>query len=132
ILRQAKYPLIYGLAETTCETQRAAVGLADQLGAVIDVPGSWEHGPIGTTFHGVGEVTGSLGEVKNRGDLLLIWNADPVTTHPRHFSRYSLDAVGMFLPRGRADRFCVVVNSQTSATTPLADLALTIKPGSDF
>jgi formylmethanofuran dehydrogenase subunit B len=36
ILVEANYPLIYGLSNTTCETQRAAVLLAERLGGVID------------------------------------------------------------------------------------------------
>ena len=32
----AHYPLIYGLSNTTCETQRGAVLLAERLGGVID------------------------------------------------------------------------------------------------
>ena len=32
----AHYPLIYGLSNTTCETQREAVLLAERLGGVID------------------------------------------------------------------------------------------------
>jgi formylmethanofuran dehydrogenase subunit B len=35
-LVDAHYPLIYGLSNTTCETQRAAVLLAERLGGVID------------------------------------------------------------------------------------------------
>jgi formylmethanofuran dehydrogenase subunit B len=35
-LVEADYPLIYGLSNTTCETQRAAVLLAERLGGVID------------------------------------------------------------------------------------------------
>jgi formylmethanofuran dehydrogenase subunit B len=35
-LVDANYPLIYGLSNTTCETQREAVLLAERLGGVID------------------------------------------------------------------------------------------------
>ena len=35
-LARADYPLIYGLSNLTCEAQRAAVGLAESLGGVID------------------------------------------------------------------------------------------------
>ena len=35
-LVQADYPLIYGLSNLTCESQRAAVKLAESLGGVID------------------------------------------------------------------------------------------------
>ena len=35
-LARADYPLIYGLSNTTCEAQHAAVTLAELLGGVID------------------------------------------------------------------------------------------------
>jgi formylmethanofuran dehydrogenase subunit B len=35
-LVQATYPLVYGLSNLTCESQRAAVKLAESLGGVID------------------------------------------------------------------------------------------------
>ncbi|HWA97316.1 MAG TPA: formylmethanofuran dehydrogenase subunit B, partial [Pirellulales bacterium] len=132
LLGQARSPLIYGLSQTTTEAQRAAVALADRASATIDTPTSTLQGPVGMSLHGVGEMTCTLGEVRNRGDLIIFWGCDPATTHPRHFERYSLDAVGMFVPRGRADRTCVVVDTQRTATAERADVFLQIKPGSDF
>lgn len=35
-LVRANHPLIYGLSNVTCETQREAVMLAEQLGGIID------------------------------------------------------------------------------------------------
>jgi formylmethanofuran dehydrogenase subunit B len=35
-LVRADYPLVYGLSNLTCESQRAAVKLAESLGGVID------------------------------------------------------------------------------------------------
>jgi formylmethanofuran dehydrogenase subunit B len=36
ILVRSRYPLIYGLSNTTCEVQRGAVALAESLGGVVD------------------------------------------------------------------------------------------------
>jgi len=36
ILAEARFPIIYGLSDTTCEAQRAAVTLAESLGGAID------------------------------------------------------------------------------------------------
>jgi formylmethanofuran dehydrogenase subunit B len=36
ILARSDYPLIYGLSNTTCEAQRAAVTMAESLGGVVD------------------------------------------------------------------------------------------------
>ena len=32
----------------------------------------------------------TLGEVKNRADLLIYWGGNPAECHPRHFTRYTL------------------------------------------
>jgi formylmethanofuran dehydrogenase subunit B len=110
ILATAKYPIIHGLSDTTCEAQRVAVGIADWIGGNIDTPTSECHGPTGMAFQGVGEVTCSLGEIANRGDLIIFWGSNPAESHPRHFTKYSLMPKGMFLPNGRQDRTCVVVD----------------------
>ena len=132
ILVSAKYPLVYGLSDTTTESQRVAVSIADWLGANIDTPTSVDHGPTGMAFQGVGEVTCSLGEVRNRGDLIIFWGTNPAVSHPRHFSKYSLHPQGLFVPHGRADRTCVVIDVEETESAQEADLFVRIKPGSDF
>ncbi len=117
ILASAKYPLVWGLAHATCEAQQLAVGIADWIGGNVDTTTSILHGPSGVSFQGVGEVTWSLGEVANRGDLMIFWGTDPATSHPRHLSRYSLEPKGMFVPGGRTDRTCVVVDVQNTPTS---------------
>jgi len=88
ILRRARWPLVFGLADTNWEAQRAAVALADRLGAVIDTPTSSTHGPTLFSFPDVGESTCTLGEVRERADFVLFWNIDPTATHPRFVERY--------------------------------------------
>ncbi len=132
ILAQASYPLVYGLSDTTCESQRVAVGISDWIGGLVDTTTSVCHGPSGMAFQGVGEVTASLGEVRHRGDLIIFWGSNPAESHPRHFSRYSLMPKGMFLPRGRKDRTCVIVDVRKTKSARAADLFLQIKPRSDF
>lgn len=132
ILASAKYPLVYGLSDTTSEAQRVAVGIADWIGGCLDTTTSVYQGPSGMAFQGVGEVTCSLGEVRNRGDLIIFWGTDPAESHPRHFSKYSLYPKGLFVPNGRADRTCVVVDVRKSKSADDADLFLQIKPGCDF
>ena len=85
ILAGARYPIVYGLSDTTCEAQRVAVGIADRIGGCVDTTTSVCHGPSGMAFQGVGEVTCSLGEVKNRADLVIFWGSNPAESHPRHW-----------------------------------------------
>lgn len=64
ILTKAKFPIIYGLSDTTTEAQRQAAAIADYMRGTIDSTSSVCHGPTGMAFQGVGESTMTLGEVK--------------------------------------------------------------------
>lgn len=125
-------PLIFGLSRSSTQGQRAAVALAERIGANIDTTASVCHGPSIMAIQQVGESTSSLGEVRNRSDLVIFWGANPVESHPRHFERYSVDPAGEFLPRGREDRTVVVVDTKPTATSDMADLFLQVKPEQDF
>lgn len=132
ILSSATAPLIHGLARSSTPGQRAAVELADRIGAIIDTSASTCHAPSILALQRVGESTCSLGEVRNRSDLVIFWGSNPLESHPRHLERYSGEATGLFIPNGRADRTIVVVDTQETETSQAADLFLKIKPESDF
>jgi formylmethanofuran dehydrogenase subunit B len=132
ILAHARYPIVYGLSDTTCEAQRQAVAIADRIGGCVDTTTSVCHGPSGMAFQGVGEVTCSLGEVKNRADLVIFWGSNPAESHPRHWGRYSMMPKGQFVPNGRKDRTVVLVDVRRSKSAPAADIFLTVKPRKDF
>ena len=83
-------------------------------------------------FQGVGEVTCSLGEVRNRGDMIIFWGSNPAESHPRHFTKYSLMPKGMFVPNGRKDRTCVVIDVRKTKSARAADIFIQLKPRSDF
>ena len=132
ILARARYPIVYGLSDTTCEAQRVAVAIADRIGGCVDTTTSVCHGPSGMAFQGVGEITCSLGEVKNRADLVIFWGSNPAESHPRHWGRYSTMPKGLFVPNGRKDRTVVLVDVRKSKSAPAADIFLLIKPRKDF
>jgi formylmethanofuran dehydrogenase subunit B len=132
ILHQAKAPLIYGLSRSSTAGQRAAVRLADILGATIDTTASLGHGPSVMAVQEEGESTCTLGEARNRADLVIFWGTNPAISHPRHFERYSLEPIGEFLPGGRQDRTVVVIDIQPTETSAVADLFLQVEPEKDF
>lgn len=131
ILKASRYPLFYGLSQSSTDGQRAAMALADHLGATIDTTASEGHAPSILALQQVGESTCSLGEVRNRADLVIYWGSDPLQTHPRHLERYSMRS-GMQTPNGRDDRTLVVVSPDANETAQIADLHLAITPGKDF
>jgi formylmethanofuran dehydrogenase subunit B len=132
LLGGARYPLIFGLSRSSTEGHRAAVALAETLGATVDTTVSGGHGPSILAMQQVGESTCSLGEVKNRCDLVIFWGCNPVETHPRHLERYSAECAGLFVPDGRRDRTLVVVDVAETATSHRADDFIQVEPGGDF
>ena len=103
ILRQARAPLVYGLGQTSCEAQRRAVALAEAAGAVIDVGASVE------AYAAIGSSTATFGEIRDRAELVVLWRADPVVTHPRLLERLRLTPSAM-----------VVVDAERTATADAA------------
>lgn len=133
LLRTAKYPLIYGLSRSSTDGQRAAVFLADHLGATIDTTASQGHAASILAVQETGESTCSLGEIRHRADLVIFWGVDPMKTHPRHLERYSVFPHNdRFLPRGKDDRTVVVIDTKRTATVDHAQVFLPISAGKDF
>jgi formylmethanofuran dehydrogenase subunit B len=132
VLTRARFPITYGLSDTTCEAQRQAVAITDFIRGSIDTTTSVCHGPSGLAFQGVGESTMTLGEVKNRADFIMYWGGNPAESHPRHFTRYAVTPKGMFTPNGKKDRTVVLVDVRRTPSTPVADIFLQVKPGKDF
>jgi formylmethanofuran dehydrogenase subunit B len=128
ILQSSKSPVIWGLSGTTIEGVASALSLADRIGGVVDIAGSAGGEARLRAFQRVGQVSASLGEVKDRADLVVFWGVDPLVTHPRHWERYSVDPRGRFIPEGRAGRFVIVVDAQPTETSRAADLFVKIDP----
>ena len=80
----------------------------------------------------VGKVSCTLGEVKNRADLIIYWGGNPAECHPRHFTKYTLTAKGKFIANGRKDRTMVLVDIRETASAKAADIFLQVRPGKDF
>lgn len=131
ILCTARSPLIYGLSRSSTRGQQAATALADFLGASIDTTASTCHAPSIMALQSVGESTCSLGEVRHRSDLVIYWGSNPLRTHPRHMER-CVDAEGIWVPGGRADRRVVVVDVEETESSQAADWFIRVAPGGDF
>ena len=132
LLAKARYPIIYGLSSTSCEAQGEAVALAEALGSNIDCCTSVCHGPSGMALQGVGEPTCTLGEIKNRADVVIFWGSNPAESHPRHMARYSVTAKGLFIPNGRKGRTVIAIDVRPTPSFKAADIRIILKPGKDF
>jgi formylmethanofuran dehydrogenase subunit B len=122
ILGAARVPLVYGLGQASCETQRTAVALAEALGAVIDPAGPLLDGASGLAYQARGASTATLGEVRDRADVVVVWRADPVTTHPRLLERLRLPGEG---------RELIVVDERRTATAAEADTFIELPANRD-
>lgn len=100
LLSKAKRRLIFGLDNSTLETQALAIELARKLGAALDDASSFSYGPLIERILSQELPTCSLSEVKDKADLLLYWGANPTATHPRHLSKYTYYAYADFNPAG--------------------------------
>ena len=109
-LRSARAPLIYLAGDLTSEAQRTAVGIADQLHAFVDSVTS------ATAPEGIlaaqrrGRAGATLGEIRNRADVLVFWAVDPALSYPRFQTRYAPNPAGVHVPNGRADRTVIAVD----------------------
>lgn len=132
ILSQAKAPVILGLSQTSTESVAAALVIADRIGAAVEVNGGSDALQKLLAIQRVGRVSATLGEVKNRADVVVFWGVDPVVTHPRHWERYSVEPRGRFVPEGRAGRTVVVLDAERTASAERADLFVKLAPDAQF
>ncbi len=131
LLKDSCYPLLYGWACTSCEAILLGLDLAEILGGAIDNTSIVCHGPTILAGQDLGLITATLGQVKNRADLIVFWGCNPLEAHPRHIARYSVSSRGRFIS-GRRDRKVVVVDVRRTNTARIADLFIEVKPGYDY
>jgi len=132
ILLAANWPLISGCLRSSTQGSRAAVHLADQLGACIDMTASPGHAASILAIQQNGISTCTLGEVRHRADLVIFWGADPLESHPRHWERYSVEPAGRFVPGGRRDRMVIVIDDQRTRSAEQADQFILLDPDEQF
>ncbi|MEM0313468.1 MAG: formylmethanofuran dehydrogenase subunit B, partial [Candidatus Bathyarchaeia archaeon] len=90
------------------------------------------HGPTTIALQEVGISTCTLGEIKNRADLIIYWGCNPMHAHPRHLSRYTTFPRGFFRSRGQENRTLIVVDVRNTDTAKLAKYFLQVKPNGDY
>ncbi len=108
--------LVYLAGDVSCEVQRETVAIADRLQGSIDsvaataaasVLAAQRRGRAGTT----------LGEMRERADVIVFWGVDPAARYPRYVSRYA---------NGLSDRRVIAVDVGARRGPPDADARVTI------
>jgi formylmethanofuran dehydrogenase subunit B len=123
LLRTARRPLVYGFEGATVEDARAAVALGDRIGALVltdSLTGLWPGGPA---FPLRGASTATLGEIRDRSRVVVIWREDPEATHPRLLERLGWGKGNARTPSG-PPRTLIVIDDRDSPTAQRGDLRL--------
>ncbi|MBV9817044.1 MAG: hypothetical protein JOZ07_01685 [Solirubrobacterales bacterium] len=116
LLGAARRPLLHGFDGATVEDARAAVTLADRLGALVRV----DRAPDPEAVARRGSSTATLGEIRDRAEVVVVWREDPEVTHPRLLERLGSGAT------------LVVVDDRDTATAARADVRLRWAAGRDL
>ena len=130
-LARATRPLVYLAPDVSWDAQREAVALADVLGAALDSVTS------DTAFETIiaaqerGRASATLGEVRNRADVIVFWGVDPSLRYPRYASRYAPEPAGLFVAAGRAARTVIAVDIGDARGPADADRRVSIAPSDE-
>lgn len=88
LIRNSLAPHVCGFADLNCESQRATIKFARQINATID----WTNSPTQIesilAFQQGSHITCSYGEIKDRADLVIIWNFNIDQTNPQFLNRF--------------------------------------------
>ena len=121
--------MVYLAPDVTTEAQREAIAIADLTGARLDSVTS------DTAAAGIlvgqrrGRATATLGELRNRADLLVFWGIDPGIRYPRYLSRYALNASATHVPA--AGRTVIAVDIGAARGPAEATARIGLAPGEE-
>lgn len=125
---RARRPLVYLAPELSLEAQREAIAIADRTRGALDSIAS--SGALGSIIAAQerGRAAATLGEIRNRADVVLFWGVDPSRRYPRFAARYVPDAVGLDLPEGRRSRTVIAVDVGGWRGPEDADVRVAVSP----
>jgi formylmethanofuran dehydrogenase subunit B len=131
LLARSGRALVYLAPDISCEAQREGVALADVLHATLDsVTSATALGSI-LAAQERGRAGATLGEIRNRADMLVFWAIDPSSRYPRYWTRYAPEAVGVHAPDGRRSRIVVAVDIGDSCGPVDADVRIAVSPAEE-
>jgi formylmethanofuran dehydrogenase subunit B len=88
LLLGANRPLVYIAGDLSCEAQREAVAIADRLHAALDSLAATAADSV-LAAQRRGRASATLGEIRERTDLIVFWGVDPSDRYPRFSARYA-------------------------------------------
>jgi formylmethanofuran dehydrogenase subunit B len=122
---------IYLAPDLTSQAQRLAIQLADLLAATVDSATSSTAAEGLLAVQRRGRAGATLGEIRNRADVVLFWGLDPAQRYPRFMAR-CVDPAGTHVPDGRKGRTVIGVSVGADSAPKAADLTLTLNPDEEI
>ncbi|HEY3361370.1 MAG TPA: formylmethanofuran dehydrogenase subunit B [Methanosarcina sp.] len=120
ILKNARNPMIFGLGNSSNETQKIAIELAKKINATLDDTSSFCLGPLAEALIQDKLKTCTLDDVRNKADVLIYWGTDPSDSHPRHLSKHSYFPRGSEKQRGwEEERTAIAIDVRKSHTAKI-------------
>jgi formylmethanofuran dehydrogenase subunit B len=119
-------------AELTVSAYGAVLALADALGAATDSVVSEPAAAGILAGQRRGRATATLGEIRNRADLVVYWAVDPDQRYPRYRSRYAGAPRALHLADGAHPRTVVSVSVGSDAGPADADLEVALTPAQEL
>jgi len=130
LLTGATHPLVYLAGDLSCETQREAVAIADRLHAALDSLAATAATAV-LAAQRRGRAGATLGEIRQRADLVVFWAVDPSTRYPRYGSRYAVEPRGVAAPQGRNSRTLIAVDVGEALGPADADGRVALAPADE-
>jgi formylmethanofuran dehydrogenase subunit B len=127
LLGRSARSLVYLAPDLSCETQRAAIALADALRATLDTVTSATAMASLLAAQELGRAGATLGELRNRADVVVFWGVDPSVRYPRFGTRYAPEPAGLHVD-GRASRTVIAVDIGGAKGPADADIRISIAP----
>jgi formylmethanofuran dehydrogenase subunit B len=124
--------LIYLGLDITSQTQRAALRLADMLRATVDTATSPTAAEGLLAAQRRGRPAATLGEIRNRADVICFWGVDPGKRYPRYMARYAANPAGTHVGPGRPARTIIGVSVGSDRAIAGADVSLALQPDEEI
>lgn len=134
IIKNSSIPLLYGFSNVTCEAQEAGIKLAQKINGFIDSNASICQGKLLNKAKNLGINLTTITEIINKGDLIILWGANPAETIPRLLNKV-LFSRGKFRMTGREIKTLVIIDPIKTASFKVMgvrDLPLIVEPNKDI
>jgi formylmethanofuran dehydrogenase subunit B len=127
ILSSAERPMVIIAPDLTTQSQRTAIAVGDALRAEVDGATSDSAAAGLLVAQRRGRAAATLGELRNRADVVLFWAVDPSERYPRYLERYATAVSSTHVHR----RALLSVSVGTDRGLESAELKAEFTPGEE-